>query len=400
VPEQTIQLVNPNLHAMMIHFPIALLFVGTIIELLSFMWRRSGFRAAGRWMILIGALSSIPAATTGMFAARQAMDVSPDEKLVDLKKEAPLDAEQWDHLRHHIKFNGSAAALLGLLVVGWLGASDHVRQRGHIAYVIALLIAVGLITCGAWHGGEMVYTHRTGTGLVRGGWPKSPEKPAMAPKPVNDETGGGKWAFDALRSTEEQIRKVDDTTDFHIQFAGWTAALALVTLGLSIRALWLRPSVAGEEDLPGNDDDIAFAIAGHEKRAQTGAPPESVRVEAPARVPAARFWLLACLLGIVTALLGWMLVAPGSMAEATKLLKDYPRYMAHSIAGGSIVVLMLILALVTRFAPHNRVLVGCFSLLLVTALAVQVWLGILLLFDTNEGPINHFNAATTQGSLI
>jgi hypothetical protein len=186
-----------------------------------------------------------------------------------------------------------------------------------------------LITCGAWHGGEMVYTHRTGTGLVRGGWPKSPEKPAMAPKPVNDETGGGKWAFDALRSTEEQIRKVDDTTDFHIQFAGWTAALALVTLGLSIRALWLRPSVAGEEDLPGNDDDIAFAIAGHEKRAQTGAPPESVRVEAPARVPAARFWLLACLLGIVTALLGWMLVAPGSMAEATKLLKDYPRYMAQ-----------------------------------------------------------------------
>src|SRR2546421_2918206 len=172
VNAQTIQLVNPNLHVMLIHFPIGLLFVGTIIELLSFMWRRSGFRAAGRWMILIGALASIPAATTGMFAARQAMDISPDEKLVDLKKEAPLDAEQWDHLRHHIKFNGSAAVLLGLLVVGWLGASDHVRQRAHIGYVVALLIAVGLITCGAWHGGGRGYTDPTRPALVADGGPE------------------------------------------------------------------------------------------------------------------------------------------------------------------------------------------------------------------------------------
>ena len=29
------QLINPNLHVLLIHFPIGLLFVGTIIELLS-----------------------------------------------------------------------------------------------------------------------------------------------------------------------------------------------------------------------------------------------------------------------------------------------------------------------------------------------------------------------------
>lgn len=53
----------------------------------------------------------------------------------------------------------------------------------------------------------------------------------------------------------------------------------------------------------------------------------------------------------------------------------------------------------TRFAPYNRVLVGGFSLLLALALAVQVWLGILLLYDTNVGPIQHFNAPTTQSSV-
>src|SRR5689334_6283436 len=105
VPEQ---LVNPNLHVMMIHFPIGLLFVGTIIEILAFMWRRSGFRAAGRWMILIGALAAIPAATTGMFAARQAMG-SPEDKLFEVKRspENPFNqggesAERWQHLRNHI----------------------------------------------------------------------------------------------------------------------------------------------------------------------------------------------------------------------------------------------------------------------------------------------------------
>ena len=48
------EFVNPNLHVVWVHFPMALLIIGALIELFSFMWWRSGFRAAGRWMILIG----------------------------------------------------------------------------------------------------------------------------------------------------------------------------------------------------------------------------------------------------------------------------------------------------------------------------------------------------------
>ena len=43
------QFVNPNLHVVLLHYPIGLLFAGLLIELFSFLgWRRGGFRAAGR----------------------------------------------------------------------------------------------------------------------------------------------------------------------------------------------------------------------------------------------------------------------------------------------------------------------------------------------------------------
>ena len=58
----------PNLHVALLHFPIALLLLGTAIEVFSFLWRRSGVRIAARWMILLGALSMLPAAASGMFA--------------------------------------------------------------------------------------------------------------------------------------------------------------------------------------------------------------------------------------------------------------------------------------------------------------------------------------------
>jgi uncharacterized membrane protein len=397
--DKPIQLVNPNFHVILIHLPIGLLVAGTIIELLSFMYRRHSFRAAGRWMILLGALATIPAATTGLYAARQAMG-SPEDKLVDVKREAPLNAEEWDQLRHHIKLNSSATVILAVLVIAWVGASDRIRSRGHIAYLIVLLIAVGLIICGSWHGGEMVYANQMGTNLVKGGWPPAAEKEKEAAPPENKEpTVQGKWAFDALRTSDEQLRKISDTVDIHVQLAGWTAALAVITLGLSLRNLWLDPNRMYEETAT-SDDDIANAIAGKSEQRSLRTEMTPPPVELPPRVPASRFWLLAALLGLITALIGWALIGPSSMPEATKLVKDYPRYMAHTVAGVSIVVLALILALITRFGPHNRLMVGLFSLLLALALASQVWFGILLLYDTNEGPIRNFNAAPTSQSSV
>jgi len=387
------QLLNPNLHVILIHVPIAMLFVGTFIETFAFLWRRSSFRTAGRWMILVGALATIPATTTGMFAARQAMRQGPDTTWADLKQTAQLNAAQWDHLNHHVKFNAIAATLLGVLIVTWLGASDSLRQKGHFIYLAALLAAVGLIGAGSWHGGELVYKETTGPGLVTTGLRPFEAAPETSSTEPADKS---KVVFDSLNYAGKQITRFDDLIDVHALLAGWVVAFAVVTLGLSFRNLSLVPVEVS--DTLANDEDIIHALAGRAGDSRTMSAPLPTRIETPILAPASRFWLLVALLAIGAILTGWMIASPSAWEDVVYYFKDGTklRDRAHIIAGGSILVLSLLLALSTRFAPHNRVLVGCFSLLLVTALAAQVWLGVLLLFDTSEGALNHFNAPTTQ----
>src|SRR3954454_19920282 len=62
------ELVNPNLHVVLVHFPLALLVAGLGVEILSVLYRRTTLRAAGRWMILLGALAAVPPALSGAYA--------------------------------------------------------------------------------------------------------------------------------------------------------------------------------------------------------------------------------------------------------------------------------------------------------------------------------------------
>ena len=98
------EFVNPNLHVVLVHYPIGLLFAGVLIEAFSFLgWRRGGFRAAGRWMILLGALTGVPTALAGAYAlvdvARQNLpaDVA-SAQWKELAAASPLvqDKEAWD----------------------------------------------------------------------------------------------------------------------------------------------------------------------------------------------------------------------------------------------------------------------------------------------------------------
>src|SRR3954462_2329712 len=62
------ELVNPNLHVVLVHFPLALLVAGLGVEVLSLLYRHTTLRAAGRWMILLGALAAVPTAVSGAYA--------------------------------------------------------------------------------------------------------------------------------------------------------------------------------------------------------------------------------------------------------------------------------------------------------------------------------------------
>jgi hypothetical protein len=77
----------------------------------------------------------------------------------------------------------------------------------------------------------------------------------------------------------------------------------------------------------------------------------------------------------------------GGIEESMKLT----RLLAHVIAGSGIIVLTLLLSIFTRIAPRKKFFVLILGLLLLATIAAQVWLGTLLLFDTNSGSIRTWN---------
>ena len=131
------EFIHPNWHVILIHFPLGLLGTGIIVELLSFLWRRSGFRIAGHWMILIGSLLCIPAATTGIYAFRDTV-VQPgvssgDDVWNDTAAKSHWTADQWRLMTNHVKYAAIGSVICALGAVFYLAASEMAfRGQGYV----------------------------------------------------------------------------------------------------------------------------------------------------------------------------------------------------------------------------------------------------------------------------
>jgi disulfide bond formation protein DsbB len=127
-------------------------------------------------------------------------------------------------------------------------------------------------------------------------------------------------------------------------------------------------------------------------------------------IPSARFWLLTGLIAIGAIATGlWYgdyLAQWPLMVNKDKVIHAFQnirvagraREGLHIAFGTSILVLTLILALITRFAPRSRVILSAFGFLLVVAMAGQIWLGILLTFDGGHGPLAGFKSETANAT--
>jgi uncharacterized membrane protein len=374
----------PNFHVILIHFPLALLGIGVAIELFSFLWRRSSFRAAGQWMILLGTLSAIPAATSGIYAFRSVLGHGNEmDSMVEYKQASGFTDADWHFARNHILFNSVATGAALVCVVIWLGASDGMRKLLRIPILLALMGTMGLMSAGAWQGGEMVF--RQGFGVV--GKMDSVPNPASKPHDLRDK-----------------IEYFAPPGEMHLLMAGLVFAMAAAALGLSIRRAVTTETVVVQRVPPtyissekeGPTKPISLLQALND-------PGDEIPITKT--TPAARFWLLAALLTIAAVFSGlWFaerLAAWPWIINRDLLMKDLKqipnpkqaRIGMHIVFGASILVLVLILALLTRFAPRSRVLLSGFSLLLVLVMAAQVWVGVMLTYDGDEGSLSRFRTA-------
>lgn len=418
------ELIHPNLHVALVHFPLGIFIVGVLIELLSFMYRGSVVRTAGRWMILFGALASIPAALSGAYAfadvAHRSMRPSErmDQPWADVIVKADFkgglettstagESPQYAMLERHVWLQSAATIAAVFAAVVGLGCSDVWRKRLYIPLLLLLLGAAAAMVWGGWAGGEVVYKYGT---AVEDGM-RTLQRPGDPT--IEQPNAAAHWLHVPSRYYVQG----------HVLLAGITAAVALAALGLSWRAAGNGrriPADAEEEHIT----DPAFDEPGRRPaHAQDVAmfrsfQPKAAVYDVPASVPSGRWWLIAFLLALLTAAGGFWFLASATDAfnvaeqENRKVYEVVwdkvtehehhhepgkkeneanppwlTRRFAHVALGGAIVVVPLIMALLSRIARKSRVLLSISTLLTVAAVAAQVWVGLLLMHDSPHGTI-------------
>lgn len=395
-------LIVPNLHVALVHFPLALLVVGVLIELFGSLWPNSSFRTAGRWMILLGALAAIPVAYSGIYALANIGGVnSQTTSWISARASSHWLSipGAWQLMWSHLVYTSIGTLLSASGALLWLACSDGARRALYPLFLAMVVGGLGCMMVGASKSGEAIYRH--GLAVQINGIPATTAFDPTPPWPTN----------------------LPPVPELHVILAGITVAVALAAAALSLRRISAtsyltdtRPTVPFEQTFA-ESTARGYQAANPVTMVRSFNPGISVAVEPFA--PAARFWMLTCLLGIITASGGlfWFASDGDSMAIAKKTQQPlaqviwsqikppdgHPavnRLLGHLAAGATIIVLPLLLALMSRFGPRSRLVVGFFAMILIAAAAVQLWLGILLLLDSSDGPINHFNSIENVGKQL
>ena len=404
------ELINPNWHVILIHFPLGLFVLGVVIELFSFMYRRSTLRVAGRWMILLGALAGIPTALSGIYALGNVVrmdlptaEVNPDRPWQAVVAESRLNPEQWEFLGRHVWAQGASTAVSVLLVTIALGCSDRCRRRLYFPLLLGLLGCLVAMVWGAYYGGEMVYRHGTAVARVQ---EKGTMPEATPPAPTES-------AADEQVEAKRRLEYFVPPLQAHVLLAGLAVAVAFGALGASMRSVALAEedperdrSAAGEDELGDVDRDMLYQPPVPRGPATMDVVrsinPETDVKDVP-RLPVSRLWLFAALIAAGASLTGvWFLAGldESRMWEPKKLWAEITpsqRRLVHVIAGGAIIAMPLLLALVMRVSRRPKVMLTLLALVLLAAVAAQVWLGVLLMLDTPDGSIYRFNDAGAGG---
>jgi len=128
-------------HGGLTHFPIALIFVATLFDILSFFWDRSSkrrdFKAIGYWLVILAALGAVAAVFSGLGLSKW--------KIVGTGL-----------MRLHHLFVWPAFGLILALTAWRVAARNEFSRRAFASYLIAACCACALIGAAGFVGGEML----------------------------------------------------------------------------------------------------------------------------------------------------------------------------------------------------------------------------------------------------
>jgi uncharacterized membrane protein len=300
-------------------------------------------------------------------------------------------------MRRHLLYQSIATGLAVLAAIVWLGGSDRARASLHWPLLGTLVLAVVLIIAGSYFGGESIYRHGVGVDTERA------TSSAKADTSPGQDHPTHRW---------EQLFP---PLELHVITAGTAVALALAAIGLSFRKITATYELEDTRPIRPRDETMAPSKPGPRTPPSPVSMLRSFNPEIEVTIapfaPAGRFWLLACLLGLFT-VAGGLYVSHAQEIQAKENVfkavwsdinpknneggQKINRLFGHVTAGVVIVLTPLVLAGLARFATRRRFLLSLFTLILLVAVAAQIWFGVLLLYDTPAGSIMKFR--TTEGA--
>jgi uncharacterized membrane protein len=135
-----------NIHPLVVHFPIALLFAAAFLYFLAAVRRSGSLEWTALWVMVLGVLGATVSVATGLYAEDGVM-IAPSVR-------AAL-------LENHEHFMIASSALAGALTL-WALIKRPMPTRGRWVFLGALVLMCALIARGADYGARMVYDYNAG----------------------------------------------------------------------------------------------------------------------------------------------------------------------------------------------------------------------------------------------
>lgn len=141
----------PYIHAMIIHFPIALLIVGLLTEVLGLISNNQFFKNASFYLLILGTLGVVAAFLSGDYASDGMKDVLL-QKPIGMHEESAL-VTMW-------------LAIITAVYSSVIYILNYQMRWVKFTRLLLFALLVGFIARTGYLGGELVFKHGAGLELV------------------------------------------------------------------------------------------------------------------------------------------------------------------------------------------------------------------------------------------
>lgn len=140
-----------HLHAMVVHFPVALLMTGFLFEVISFFYKKEFFHQSAFNLLILGMLGTAVSYLTGN-GAGEGMEEGPLNKAMELHEQAAT-ISLW-------------LTIITTLIYTGIYFFKYNRSWLRITAVFLFALVIGSIVRTGYFGGQLVYKHGAGVELA------------------------------------------------------------------------------------------------------------------------------------------------------------------------------------------------------------------------------------------